>query len=136
MTIEIIEQRLRNVEKLPEEFQFYRWESLPHDASERTHMQFSGGVTRETFKSGPRKGQPNWSKEDKSLARVFIVSEHEAKQWQLDYSEETGNCAECMGEKKTVAGWGKETGTRYRECYTCKGTGLAAARAAGIGGGS
>ena len=39
------------------------------------------------------------------------------------FEEETGKCAECSGYGTRACGWSAESGTRYRPCEKCGGTG-------------
>ena len=83
-------------------------------------VEIKGGICAATFKSGPRKGQPNWSKatDKRSLVITFKDLDAFTEKW----SKETGLCSKCTGNGKTIASCGVN-GTTYRSCSDCAGTG-------------
>ena len=121
MSLNIIEDRLRRENNLPEDFSFCYWESFPKNG-DRIYIALSGSVCP-PFKSGPRKGRPN---RDKGTGyRTFNVTVETQRQWVSDWERETGKCAQCRGEGKTVAKCGVNIPTEYLECGKCKGSGKA-----------
>lgn len=55
-----LESYFRREYSIPEEFKFFRWECLPHDGP-TIYYELEGGIVREFYKSGPRKGEPKYS---------------------------------------------------------------------------
>lgn len=102
---------------VPPDFEFFHYKVLPFDG-----IQLQGGVPR-ILKSGPRKGQKSW---DRKQARITIVTAAEVEIEEKRWSSETGLCPDCLGEGQVFARWNKDTGTTYRACRTCLGTGKAA----------
>ena len=80
-----------------------------------------GGIPR-LITRGPRKGEKTW---DTQNSQTVVVSSEDIDREFHRFEAETGKCGECMGEGKTVASAGV-SGTTYRECKVCKGTGNAA----------
>ena len=116
----IIEWALRKKYSLSDAFQFFSWQCMPHGAKEVIYYELAGGVPQAKFKSGPRKGRWNYST---CIDRMTLrVTAPELLQHEHEYIEATGNCSECMGEGKTLASIGI-SGTTYRECKRCSGTG-------------
>lgn len=114
----IIEWALRRKHSLPDTFKFFRWQCMPPNAKETIYYELEGGIPQANFKSGPRKGRPNYSTcTDRMTLRVTAP---ELVQFEKDYIDATGNCSECMGEGQTVASVGV-SGTAYRECKQCHG---------------
>ena len=97
----------------PADFKFFRYESVTGG------LLLTGCVTTQVYSSGPRKGRPKYEG-DKA---VVVVTPLELSAEQIRYSAETGNCAECIGEAKVFQSWDHVTGTTYRPCRTCNGTG-------------
>jgi len=71
---------------------------------------------------GRRKGQPKYSADRKSV--VVTIAEEQAEH--ARFEAETGKCGDCKGEGKVLAGWHHVTGTSYRECVACHGSGMLA----------
>lgn len=102
------------------------WEPFYYERVGDDGILIKGGIPR-LLSKGPRKGKKTW--DEKSSTKVVVTgSEIEAEE--ARYSEETGNCAECCGEGKTVCSWSATDGTKYRECKCCAGTGKHTAAAA------
>lgn len=67
-----IESHLRKKHGLPENFLFFRWQVLPDDGP-AIYYEVEGGIVTSTYKSGPRKGSPNYSKAtDRKLFRMTV----------------------------------------------------------------
>ena len=73
----MLEEHIRCQHALPQNFMFFRWECLPHGGP-TIYYELEGGVVETAYRSGPRKGRPNYSKAKQR--RVFRVTEHEYKQ--------------------------------------------------------
>lgn len=56
-----IETYLRKKHSLPANFKFFRWQCMPLDGP-TIYYEVEGGIVDAVFKSGPRKGRPNYGK--------------------------------------------------------------------------
>ena len=99
----------------PTGFQWYRWECIGED------MLLTGCVCTRVYVRGPRTGRPI---EYDGKAVSAVVTGAELKAERARYTHETGRCSDCLGTARTLASAGT-TGTTYRPCVTCKGTGQA-----------
>jgi hypothetical protein len=106
--------------KAPESFKFYRYEFIEPDMTRLT-----GCVVDKLYTKGPRKGRPVYD----GKISVVVVSDAELDAEAVRYSEETGHCAECLGEGKMCVSAHVNGQRTYRPCRTCQGTGKYAALA-------
>lgn len=90
----------------------------------RRDVLVEGAVPTVFFQSGPRKGKPNWKKIE---LQTVVVTQEEEDAEAAAFEATTGKCRECHGKGQTVASFGVG-GTKYRECFKCKGTGASPAR--------
>lgn len=119
MNLSIVEARLRREHGLPANFHFFRYEMLPK-YGKPIYCELEGGVCG-LVSRGPRKGRPNYAKAiDK---RMFAVTPSQAEQWELEWVQETGGCANCMAKGRTFKRWTKDGGTEWQECPRCHGSG-------------
>lgn len=95
-------------------FQFYRWECIGDD------MLLTGCVCDSVYTRGPRRGKPKYD----GTPIQAVVTEVELNAERRRYEEETGQCSDCLGAAKTLASAGV-SGTTYRPCSMCRGTGKA-----------
>jgi hypothetical protein len=95
-------------------FEFYRWEVISGDSTLLT-----GCVVTRTYSKGPRKGRPVYD----GQAMKAVVTEDEEQAECVRYESETGQCGTCGGDGKEFDGWNHNTGTKWRECRRCSGTG-------------
>lgn len=79
-----------------------------------------GGIPR-LISKGPRKGKKTW---DPKESQTVVVTPEEVEREYQRYEAETGKCGECFGDGKVVASAGV-SGTTYRECKVCGGSGKA-----------
>jgi hypothetical protein len=100
---------LRKIGNVPN-FHWFAWEMIGDDATLMT-----GCVVTRTYSKGPRKGCPVY---DGERVKV-VVSDSEIATERARYEQETGNCGECLGQGKVIAGWHHERGISYRECHLC-----------------
>ena len=122
MNLRIIEAHLRKQNGLPDDFHFYHWECFPHGRQITLYIELTG--CRCPLKTrGEWKGRPNFKKRERGSDQKFTVLTSEIEQIESDYEQETGKCRQCEGVGKTVASFGI-SGTTYRECSRCKGTGV------------
>lgn len=96
------------------------WVPFRYELIGKSDTILTGGVPR-VLTRGPNKGQRKWDAPHSQVA----VTQAEVDAAMAKYESETGNCAECEGACKTVAGWSAAEGTRYRPCAKCDATGKA-----------
>lgn len=99
----------------------WRWYALKHVDPDITLV--TGGVCRVMFKSGPRKGQPNWSAMDKATERTIGIKRSDDDTFRRQWELKTGRCHVCCGRGQQFWGWSKAYGCRYRPCSRCGATG-------------
>lgn len=119
MKLSVIERRLRAGHSLPQSFLFYKWECFP-DGRNTIYVQFTGAVVEHVYKSGPRKGKPNFNKATQQ--QEFHVTVEQGLNWEQEYEQETGNCVQCEGTGQTIKSVGKD-GATNRPCSRCAGSG-------------
>lgn len=56
-----IENHFRQKHCLPDDFKFFRWVCMPLDGP-TIYYEIEGGVVNSVYRSGPRKGRPNYSR--------------------------------------------------------------------------
>lgn len=100
----------------PEGFQFFSWEFLEPDT-----VLMEGCVVTRYATKGKRKGLPIYD----GPRRKVAVTLSEEKAEKARHEAETGNCGECWGDGKELAGWDHITGTEWRDCRKCAGSGKA-----------
>jgi hypothetical protein len=62
----------RQKHDLPDEFKFFRWECMPLDGP-TIYYEIEGGIVSSVYRSGPRKGRPNYSKStDRKTFRMTV----------------------------------------------------------------
>ncbi len=71
-----IETHLRQKHSLPESFRFFRWMCLPLDGP-TIYYECEGGIVDSVYKSGPRKGRPNYSKATNRQTFRMTVEEYD-----------------------------------------------------------
>jgi hypothetical protein len=112
---------------------------LPHNWQPRIYSartldrclgyELRGSVPIGTYSRGPRKGRPKWPRLAE-LQRVVITMD-EVRQARIRWENETGLCSYCGGSGQQVKSTGI-SGTTYRECISCDGTGRALHRRAEV----
>lgn len=90
----------------------YRWE-LIEEGTWLLHLAEQGEFTK-----GPRKGKAKWGKENRRATATLV----DLRAAEAEF-EATGKCHQCGGSGAEWAGWHHITGTRYKECHRCSGTG-------------
>lgn len=103
---------------------------LPHDWLPRIYsaldrglgFELRGSVPIGTYSRGPRKGRPKWPRLAE-LQRVVVTAD-EVRQARIQWENETGMCSHCGGSGQQVQSIGI-SGTTYRQCIACDGTGKA-----------
>lgn len=118
----LLEQQAREKAGQGPEWQVFRWEAIP----EANGSMLTGAVAP-PFPSGKYKGKPNFKQRDVTTEKRVLITKAEQAAYEARWEQETGKCARCEGEGKTVAGWSREEGQTYRPCRACGGTGAAKA---------
>ena len=85
-----------------------------------------GAVCTAVFKSGPRKGEKNWSK--RTDQRELVVSMREYDAFKEAWSTRTGLCSSCGGRGETLVRASADGNKEYGPCRMCNGTGKGGAR--------
>lgn len=98
---------------LPREWTVYRWQVV------KRHGETIGTDLEGALQTGYLK----WGKQGKV---ALYLSDEEAATLALAWEQRTGYCQRCMGRGETVASCGI-SGTTYRECSVCVGSGKSAA---------
>jgi len=112
---------IRHLNKLPENFQFYKFECFPKDANRVIYVEFTGGLCRK-LKSGKRKGQ--WGYRGATDVRKFAVTIEDGEKMELQYESIFGKCHPCGGKGEVMASWSIADGMVMRMCRRCGGTGV------------
>jgi len=115
----------RQVHGLPADWQPRIYGCLDRDLG----FYLRGAVPIGTYSRGPRKGRPKWPPLGQ-LQRVVITAD-EVKQARIQWENETGLCGSCGGTGQQVRSIGV-SGTTYRQCTACDGTGAALHRRAEV----
>lgn len=69
---ENLDNYFRQKHNLPDSFRFFRWLCLPLDGP-TIYFELEGGIVDTVYKSGPRKGRPNYSKaKDRQVFRMTV----------------------------------------------------------------
>lgn len=98
-------------------FEFYEWRCLDDpDGS----VMLTGAVVTGTVTKGKRKGKKRW---DETRKRVVIITDAEMLAERRRFEREEGKCAECGGDGQAFKSWNHETGTAWRTCVKCGGSG-------------
>jgi len=103
----------RKLAPLPEGWEPWKYERVGPDAT-----MVTGSVPR-ILTRGKNKGQKRWPKPGQAV----VVTDAERDAEFARYEAETGVCGKCFGRGEESAGWHYKTGTKYRTCRRCKGSG-------------
>jgi hypothetical protein len=98
---------------VPENFGVFSWERVGPDA-----VIYTGAEFRIKTK-GPDKGGRKFFGEKKQA----VVTKAEMEAEKVRYETDTGNCASCCGTGEVFKRWNHKTGTHYKMCKKCNGTG-------------
>lgn len=96
----------------------YRWAVV-----DGYHM-IDGCVPDGVYKSGPRKGEPRFTR-NATHRRTVVLSEADLAVEAEHYERVEGNCWTCKGIGSVVKSINVHSGTRYRLCNECNGGGRA-----------
>jgi hypothetical protein len=87
------------------------------------YFEVTGGVYKTPFKSCLRKGEINRRAPEPGTGCTVVLPRIEYKAWLEKWERDTGLCAPCSGSGFTLRSCGV-SGTIYRKCSKCDGTGL------------
>ncbi|EHL99335.1 hypothetical protein HMPREF9946_03097 [Acetobacteraceae bacterium AT-5844] len=118
------ETHAREMYGLPDDWMVCIWEALGKPGKPQA-IALTGAVVTEVFKSGPRKGEKNWKKRDRSTQMTVSIPKAAHQKWLLEWEQKTGLCHECNGKGEVFKSWDRETGTQMKPCRRCDGTGKA-----------
>lgn len=90
-------------------FRLFKMEWITDDT-----MLVEGSATV-PFKSGPRKGKPNYVG---TTTKTAVTKAERAAELIL-YETETGDCSRCLGKGVLANGWTKAGGTIFISCPRC-----------------
>lgn len=96
------------------------WEFCIVKALDSGDILVKGCIPR-LLKSGKRKGEKKWD----SPLKTCVVTKAESQDAENNFEVTTGSCHKCGGEKQVFYSWDINTGSKYKECPRCKGTGQA-----------
>ena len=88
-------------------------------------FEVTGWVATERFKSGPRKGQINHAKKNRTHEYSIRFSDADRDAFLAAWEAETGICSYCHGNGDTLESWCSQNGATYRPCKKCNATGKA-----------
>jgi hypothetical protein len=117
----LLEVHARRLLGKGEDWQLHTYETLPREGNyntPRTHFQLTGAVpSKVPFKSGPRKGQPNYKFHTDNAQVIISEADHRAfeRTWEL----ETGLCRDCGDTGQALAGYSTAAGQSFRPCTRC-----------------
>jgi hypothetical protein len=73
---ENLDNHFRQKYDLPDEFKFFRWECLPLNGP-TIYFEVEGGIVTSVYKSGKRKGRPNYIKATNRKTFRMTVEEYD-----------------------------------------------------------
>lgn len=100
----------------PADFKFYGYEVI----GDARDILMTGCVTTKLITRGERKGQPAYEGKPQRV----VVTRGEIAAAAEAYEASTGKCSECLGDGLAFAAWSHITGTTWRKCQKCSGSGL------------
>ena len=95
------------------------------------YFEVTGAVYETEFKRGPRKGEINFQKPEPGTECTVVLPKIEYQEWLEKWELDTGFCSQCSGSGFTLASGGA-SGTFYRKCNKCGGSGRVAREVAAI----
>lgn len=128
---QLLEMQARERAGMPDTWRIFRWECFPKTfrPEDVIYIELSGAVVPPKL-AGKYKGQPNWRRRDRSTERTIVITIPDANKWASEWSARTGKCDNCTGSGKVFHSWNHETGTTYKTCRMCEGSGLQPPRSA------
>ena len=105
-------------------WRWIRWQKMDAGGSLVT------GYVPQTYKRGPKKGEPRLGAPTPGTERKVVVSDADMDAAAAKYEAETGLCWHCKGTGQVAVGWSRAEGIRYETCRRCAGTGKARGKVA------
>jgi hypothetical protein len=123
---------LQELYSLPKEWRIYSYKvsddiksrSPSGEIISRAASEFIGCIPDGVYKSGKRKGRPNYSKGTEK--RTIILFEDEYRAWVEKYEITHNVCSQCFLSPtpgQEWVGWSLDNGNRFATCTRCNGTG-------------
>lgn len=109
---------------MPEGWRWFSSELLNYQAPRSQQSFLLCGAVVPNIEKGKHAGQPKWKGRDKNKDRSFAVSIPALEAFYEEWEAAEGRCHACFGSGQAWAGWAKNTGTIYRTCKRCAGTGV------------
>lgn len=109
---------------MPDGWRWFSSELLNYRAPRAAQSFLLSGAVVPNIEKGKYAGQPKWKGRDKTQDRSFAVSIPALEAFKEEWELEEAKCHQCFGTGEQWAGWSKETGTKYRTCERCTGSGL------------
>jgi hypothetical protein len=76
-TAQNLDNHFRQLHNLPDNFRFFRWSCMPEDGPV-FYFELEGGIVTKFYRSGPRKGKPNYNKVTDRRTFRILASEYNA----------------------------------------------------------
>ena len=86
-------------------------------------IELNGSIPIGTYQRGPRKSRPKFPTH--STYQRVIITRDDVADARRRWEDETGLCSWCGGSGQETARVSVKTGTTYRACRACSGTGKA-----------
>jgi hypothetical protein len=112
----------RRVHGLPDEWEPCIYQALG-DARATIGYCLTGAIPLGMITQGPRKGRPKWP--PRSRLQEVIITPADLAAATAEWVAATGLCPKCGGEGRVVWRISVASGTEYRPCKACGGTGRA-----------
>ena len=117
-SIKLLEIHAREKEQLPENW--YAWLFEVKECPLGRYFEVTGAVCPLKTR-GENKGQPNWSKKDKSTIKLVQIGKIDHEEWVKEWEQKNNSCSECMNTGRILVAWNIETGSTYKPCSCSRG---------------
>ena len=98
------------------------WQTLTADPI-KGGWRIKGAVYAVAFLKGPRAGETDYARPSAGTECSVDLPADFFADWLALWEEETGLCATCAGQGKTLYNWSKRGGAVMQPCEKCRGTG-------------
>ena len=98
------------------------WQMLTAETTS-TGWMIKGGVYPVAFLKGPRAGETDYSRPAAGTECTIELPADFFADWLALWEDETGLCAACAGQGKSLLKWTKRDGVIMQPCAACRGTG-------------
>lgn len=112
-SIKLLEIHAREKEQLPENW--YAWLFEVKECPLGRYFEVTGAVCPLKTR-GKNKGEPNWSKKDKTTIKLVQIGADAHNKWVEEWEKKNNSCSECMGTGKVLVAWNIDTGSTYEPC--------------------